>query len=57
MRRFLNNLGALAKDDRGATVPEYGLIADRVAVVIVIPATMRGTTLIGTFATIAAALP
>jgi len=38
-------------------VPEYGLIADRVAVVIVTPANTRGTTLTGTFATIAATLP
>ncbi|HET6234539.1 MAG TPA: Flp family type IVb pilin [Acetobacteraceae bacterium] len=57
MRRFLNNLGALAKDRRGATALEYGLTANHVAVVIVTPVTTRGATLTGTFTTFAAALP
>jgi hypothetical protein len=54
MRRFLNNLGALAKDGRGAITLAYGLIADHLAVVIVTP---LGTALTGTSATIAAILP
>lgn len=57
MRRFLNNLGALARDGCGATVLEFGLTAEHVAVVIVTPVTTLGTTLTGTSATIAATLP
>jgi pilus assembly protein Flp/PilA len=57
MHSFLNNLGALAKDGSGPTALEYGLTADHVSVVIVTPVTTRGTTLTGTFATIAATLP
>ncbi|MGA3398678.1 MAG: Flp family type IVb pilin [Acetobacteraceae bacterium] len=57
MPTFLNNLVALAKDDRGVTALEYGLIAGLVAVVIVTSVTQLGTKLAGTFAAIVAALP
>jgi pilus assembly protein Flp/PilA len=57
MHTFLNNLKALAKDERGVTALEYGLIAGLVAVVIVTSVTALGTKLTSTFTTIAAALP
>lgn len=57
MFKFLNNLSALAKDERGVTALEYGLIAGLVAVVIVTSVTSLGTKLAGTFAAIVAALP
>jgi pilus assembly protein Flp/PilA len=57
MFTFLNNLSALAKDERGVTALEYGLIAGLVAVVIVTSVTSLGTKLAGTFSAIVAALP
>jgi pilus assembly protein Flp/PilA len=57
MRTFLNNLGALAKDERGVTALEYGLIAGLISVVIVGTITTLGTKLSGVFTTIAADLP
>jgi len=54
---FLKNLSALAKDERGVTALEYGLIAGLVAVVIVGSVTALGGKLQGTFAAITAALP
>jgi pilus assembly protein Flp/PilA len=57
MFTFLNNLSALAKDERGVTALEYGLIAGLVAVVIVTSVTALGTKLNTTFTAIAAALP
>jgi len=57
MRAFLNNLGALPKDQRGVTALEYGLIAGLVAVVIVVSVTALGQQLAATFAAITAALP
>jgi len=57
MHIFLNNLRALAKDERGVTALEYGLIAGLVAVVIVTSVTALGGKLQSTFATITAALP
>ena len=57
MFAFLNNLSALAKDERGVTALEYGLIAGLVAVVIVTSVTALGTKLNTTFTAIAAALP
>ena len=57
MRIFLNNLKALAKDERGVTALEYGLIAGLVAVVIVTSVTSLGTKLATTFTSISAALP
>jgi len=57
MQTFLNNLKALAKDERGVTALEYGLIAGLVAVVIVTSVTALGGKLQSTFATITAALP
>jgi pilus assembly protein Flp/PilA len=57
MHTFLNNLKALANDERGVTALEYGLIAGLVAVVIVTSVTALGSKLTGTFTTIAAALP
>ena len=57
MYTFLNNLGALAKDERGVTALEYGLIAGLVAVVIVTSVTALGNQLATTFAAVSAALP
>ena len=57
MFAFLNNLSALANDERGVTALEYGLIAGLVAVVIVTSVTALGTKLNTTFTAIAAALP
>jgi pilus assembly protein Flp/PilA len=57
MFAFLNNLRALAKDERGVTALEYGLIAGLVAVVIVTSVTALGTKLNTTFTSIASALP
>ena len=56
MVAFLNNLSALAKDERGVTALEYGLIAGLVAVVIVTSVTALGTKLNTTFTTITNAL-
>ncbi len=57
MFAFLKDLRALAKDERGVTALEYGLIAGLVAVVIVTSVTTLGTKLTTTFTSIAAALP
>jgi len=57
MSTFRHNLSLLAKDERGVTALEYGLIAGLVAVVIVTSVTTLGTKLQSTFASIAAALP
>ena len=57
MLTFFNRLGALAKDERGVTALEYGLIAGLVAVVIVTSVTALGTKLTTTFTSISAALP
>jgi pilus assembly protein Flp/PilA len=57
MSMFLNNLKALARDERGVTALEYGLIAGLVAVVIVTSVKTLGTTLTTTFTSIANALP
>jgi pilus assembly protein Flp/PilA len=57
MFSFLKSLNALAKDERGVTALEYGLIAGLVAVVIVTSVTTLGTKLQTTFTSIAAALP
>ena len=56
MVAFLNNLSALAKDERGVTALEYGLIAGLVAVVIVTSVTALGTKLNTTFTPITNAL-
>jgi pilus assembly protein Flp/PilA len=57
MSTFLNNLGAMTKDERGVPALEYGLIAGLVPMVIVTSVTTLGTTLVGTFTAITAALP
>ncbi len=57
MRTFLNNLGALANDERGVTALEYGLIAGLIAVVIVTSVTALGSKLVSTFTAITTALP
>ncbi len=57
MHTFLNNLSALAKDERGVTALEYGLIAGLIAVVIVTTVTALGQKLAGTFTTITTAMP
>jgi len=56
MRTFLNNLKALANDERGVTALEYGLIAGLVAVVIVTSVTALGTNLKGVFTSISTSL-
>ncbi|HET6234540.1 MAG TPA: Flp family type IVb pilin [Acetobacteraceae bacterium] len=57
MPTFLNNLKALAKDERGVTALEYGLIAGLVAVISVVSVSALGVKLQGTFAAITAAVP
>jgi len=57
MYTFLNNLSALAKDKRGVTALEYGLIAGLIAVVIVTSVTALGQKLSSTFASITSAMP
>ncbi len=57
MFTFLNHLSALARDERGVTALEYGLIAGLVAVVIVTSVTQLGSKLKDTFAAIVSALP
>ena len=57
MFELLSNFKAIARDQRGVTALEYGLIAGLVAVVIVTSVTALGTKLSSTFTTIAAALP
>ncbi len=57
MFTIFERLGALAKDQRGVTALEYGLIAGLVAVAIVTSVTALGTQLTATFTTITAALP
>jgi pilus assembly protein Flp/PilA len=56
MQNFFNNLKSLAKDERGVTALEYGLIAGLVAVVIVGAVTAMGTKLNGIFTSITASL-
>jgi pilus assembly protein Flp/PilA len=57
MFTFLKNLSALAKDERGVTALEYGLIAGLIAVVIISAVTALGTKLSTTFTAITTALP
>jgi pilus assembly protein Flp/PilA len=57
MFTFLKNLSALAKDERGVTALEYGLIAGLIAVVIITSVTALGTKLSTVFANITSALP
>jgi pilus assembly protein Flp/PilA len=56
MFTFMNNLKTLAKDERGVTALEYGLIAGLISVVIVGTVTTLGTTLSTMFTTIKNAL-
>jgi pilus assembly protein Flp/PilA len=49
-------LKRLTKDDAGATAIEYGLIAALIAVAIIAGATSVGTSLSGTFNTVAGKL-
>jgi pilus assembly protein Flp/PilA len=56
MRVFLNNLGILARDERGVTALEYGLIAGLVVVAIVTSVTSAGTSLAHAFSAISTAL-
>ncbi len=57
MYMAFTHLRSLAKDQRGVTALEYGLIAGLVAVVIVTAVTALGTQLNATFTQIASALP
>jgi pilus assembly protein Flp/PilA len=56
MLAFLNNLRALAKDERGVTALEYGVIAGLLAVVIVTSVPDFGTRLATVFTAITADL-
>ena len=56
MRTFLNNLRALANDERGVTALEYGLIAGLVAVVIITSVTALGNQLTAVFTHVTTAL-
>ena len=56
MYALLKNFRSLAKDGRGVTALEYGLIAGLISVVIVTAVTGLGTKLIATFTAITAAL-
>jgi pilus assembly protein Flp/PilA len=47
---------AFARNDRGATAIEYGLIAALIAVVIITGVTAVGTNLSATFTTVSASL-
>jgi pilus assembly protein Flp/PilA len=47
-------ISRFAKDESGVTAIEYGLIAALIAVVIITAVTLVGTTLSGTFNSIAA---
>ena len=57
MLAFISNFRALAKDERGVTALEYGLIAGLIAVVIVGSVTALGDKLVATFGKITAAMP
>lgn len=57
MLTVLNSFKALAKDERGVTALEYGLIAGLVAVAIVTSVTALGTQLSTTFQNITTNLP
>lgn len=57
MSSFFNHVRALARDERGVTALEYGLIAGLIAVVIVTSVTNLGTKLTTVFTSITAALP
>ncbi len=56
MFKFLNNLSAVGKDERGVTALEYGLIAGLIAVVIVTSVTSLGAELSAVFGHITTAL-
>jgi pilus assembly protein Flp/PilA len=56
MTTFLKHLGALARDERGVTALEYGLIAGLIAVVIITAVTSIGTKMATAFTTIANAI-
>ncbi len=56
MKKLLNHLRALARDESGAAAVEYGLLAGLIAVVIVGSVTSLGKTLDGIFAAINTAL-
>lgn len=57
MVTFIKGICALARNERGVTALEYGLIASLIAVVIVTAVTNLGTQMIATFNYITAALP
>lgn len=57
MRTLFENFRALARDERGVTALEYGLIAGLIAVVIVTSVSAMSTKLIATFDAVTAALP
>ncbi len=56
MKKLLNQLRALSRDESGAAAVEYGLLAGLIAAVIVGSVTTLGTTLQGIFQTINAAI-
>ncbi len=56
MQSFINSTKAFIRDEDGVTAIEYGLIAALIAGVIVGAVTSLGTSVNGTFTTIAAAI-
>ena len=53
---MLKHMIRFAKQDKGATAPEYGLMVSLIAVVIIAAVTLIGQNLMGTFNTVAGAL-
>jgi pilus assembly protein Flp/PilA len=53
---FARSFAAAAKDRRGVTAMEYGLIAALIAVVIIASVQLVGTSLVAVFTAISAAL-
>jgi len=53
---MLKNLKRLIKQDEGVTAIEYGLIAALIAIVIIVAVTAVGSSLTGTFNTVAGSM-
>ena len=53
---FAQSFSAVAKDRRGVTAIEYGLIASLIALAIIVAVTATGAALSGVFGRVAAAL-
>jgi pilus assembly protein Flp/PilA len=53
---MIRSINRFARDERGATAIEYGLIAALIAVVVIAAATLVGTNLSSTFNNVATSL-